>query len=110
MREGLIALTGGAAGPVGRLLVRRPGRRGAGALERLKRLFPGRLYVELQRHGLRGRGRASRPALVDLAYAHDLPLVATNDVYFADADMYDAHDALLCIADGAYVARRSAAG
>ena len=40
---------------------------------------------------------------VEMAYAMDLPLVATNDVYFADAGMYDAHDALLCISDGAYV-------
>jgi DNA polymerase III subunit alpha len=33
----------------------------------------------------------------------DLPLVATNDVHFPSADMYEAHDALLCIRDGAYV-------
>jgi len=40
---------------------------------------------------------------VEMAYALDLPLVATNDVYFPNAEMYDAHDALICIADGAYV-------
>ena len=33
----------------------------------------------------------------------DLPLVATNDVYFPKSEMYEAHDALICIADGAYV-------
>ena len=38
-----------------------------------------------------------------MAYAHDLPLVATNDVYFPKADMFQAHDALICIAQGAYV-------
>ena len=38
--------------------------------------------------------------LLDLAYAHDLPLVATNDVFFADRSMFEAHDALLCIAGG----------
>src|SRR6185295_10932008 len=43
------------------------------------------------------------PGLIDLAYRFDLPLVATNDVYFSDEGMYAAHDALLCIAEGTYV-------
>ena len=38
-----------------------------------------------------------------MAYAMGLPLVATNDVYFPASKMYEAHDALICIADGAYV-------
>ena len=43
-------------------------------------------------------------ALIDLAYAKGLPLVATNEPYFATADDYEAHDALLCIAGGRLVA------
>ena len=42
----------------------------------------------------------SEEGLVDLAYAHDLPLVATNNAYFPDREFYEAHDALLCIAAG----------
>ncbi len=41
--------------------------------------------------------------MIDIAYAMDLPLVATNDVYFPKPEMYEAHDAMLCIAEGAYV-------
>src|SRR5690606_36817766 len=41
--------------------------------------------------------------LVDIAYARGLPLVATNEPFFPAAEDYEAHDALLCIADGAYV-------
>ena len=48
----------------------------------------------------RDRGRA---ALLELAYARDLPIVATNEVYFASPDDYEAHDALMCIAEGRYV-------
>src|SRR5262249_53914492 len=73
-------------------------------LDRLKGMFGDRLYVELQRHGLAAE-RAAESILVDLAYEKELPLVATNDVHFGKADMYDAHDALLCIADGAYVSQ-----
>ena len=65
-------------------------------------LFPGRLYVELMRHGQEAEQRIEEE-LLDLAYAHDLPLVATNDVFFADRGMFEAHDALLCIAGGSYV-------
>ncbi|BAQ67961.1 DNA polymerase III subunit alpha [Rhodovulum sulfidophilum] len=106
--DGLICLTGGPDGPVGRLI--RDGQRAkAEALvTRLAAAFPTRLYVELQRHPGEGgqpteAERETERAHVEMAYAMDLPLVATNDVYFPKSDMYEAHDALLCIADGAYV-------
>jgi DNA polymerase-3 subunit alpha len=99
---GLIALTGGPGGPLNRLIVE--GQAGAAAelCDLLAAMFDGRLYVELQRHGLSDE-RAAEEQLIDLAYAKGLPLVATNDVHFADADMYAAHDALLCIADATFV-------
>jgi len=104
--DGLIALTGGPQGPVGRALAGGQDDAARAVLERLARLFPGRLYVELMRHSgtLGALEDRIEPALVDLAYACDLPLVATNDCYFADAGMAEAHDALLCIAEGRYLA------
>ena len=109
--DGLIALTGGPAGPVGRALAAGQEPVAREALDKLITLFPGRLYVELMRHsgpedasGLGALEDKIEPALIDLAYEFDVPLVATNDVFFSDAGMYQAHDALLCIADGRYVA------
>ena len=106
--EGLICLTGGADGPLGRMIRDGHGARARALAERLAALFPDRLYIEIQRHPENGAPRtpaeeASEPGLVGLAYDLDLPLVATNDVHFPDAKMHDAHDALICIADGAYV-------
>lgn len=104
---GLICLSGGPDGPVGRLL--RAGQRPAAEelMRRLAAIYPDRLYVELQRHpeggGLPEAERLSERGFVEMAYAMDLPLVATNDVYFPKSDMYEAHDALICIAEGAYV-------
>ena len=105
---GLICLTGGAEGPLGQLIRESHGPRARALAERLAGLFPGRLYVEVQRHPENGAPRtpleeATEPGLVGLAYELDLPLVATNDVQFADRAMHDAHDALICIANGAYV-------
>jgi DNA polymerase-3 subunit alpha len=106
--EGLICLTGGADGPLGRLVQDGHPARAETLARRLAELFPGRLYVEIQRHPENGAPRtpaeeATEPGLVRLAYDLDLPLVATNDVHFVDRAMHDAHDALICIADGAYV-------
>jgi DNA polymerase-3 subunit alpha len=101
--DGLVCLAGGAAGPVGRLLAEGQGDAAEAALLALKDIFPGRLYIELQRHGFPEEMRCEA-GLVDLAYAHELPLVATNDAYFPDRDFYEAHDALLCIAQGRAVA------
>jgi DNA polymerase III subunit alpha len=100
--DGLIALTGGPHGPIGTAL--REGQKEV-AFERLKvleKIFGNRLYVEIQRHGLKQEIEAE-PMLLDLAYARGLPIVATNEVYFASPDDYEAHDALLCIAEGTYV-------
>ena len=100
--KGLLLLTGGPGGPLDRCYgYGRPEM----ALERLmtlEALFPGRLYVELQRHGL-AKERETEGALVDLAYARGLPLVATNEPYFAALSDYEAHDALICIAEGAVI-------
>ncbi|MFK7871511.1 MAG: DNA polymerase III subunit alpha [Roseobacter sp.] len=103
----VICLTGGSDGPVGRLL--RAGQTPAAQalMTRLAQIYGDRLYIELQRHptdeGLPEAERLTERGFVEMAYAMDVPLVATNDVYFPAAKMYEAHDALICIADGAYV-------
>jgi DNA polymerase-3 subunit alpha len=100
---GLIALTGGPLGPVGKALSDGQMDLARDRIKRLQRIFGDRLYVELQRHGLRAE-QDIEPDLIKLAYELELPLVATNEVYFATPDDYEAHDALLCIAEGRVVA------
>ena len=99
---GLICLTGGADGPFGRLLQTNQMAKARALVQRLGLAFPQRLYVELQRHGSDAEQRTEQ-SFVNLAYELNLPLVATNDVYFPKTTMYQAHDALICIAEGAYV-------
>jgi DNA polymerase III subunit alpha len=101
--DGLICLTGGPKGPVGRLVAEGQADAAETALTQLMNLFPNRLYVELLRHGAPEEAR-TEPGLVELAYRHGLPLVATNDAYFPDREFYDAHDALLCVAETTVVA------
>lgn len=101
--EGLLALSGGPKGVIGRLLLEGQDDAAKAMAQRLAAMFPGRFYIELMRHGMEEEAR-SEEGFINLAYDLDLPLVATNDVYFSDEGMYQAHDALLCIAGGTYVA------
>ena len=101
--EDLIALTGGPDGPVSLALAADHAALAATRCERLAQMFGDRLYVELQRHGI-DKERRAESGLIDLAYAKGLPLVATNEPYFASNDDYEAHDALLCIAGGRLIA------
>jgi DNA polymerase-3 subunit alpha len=101
--DGLLALSGGPKGVIGRLLLEGQDAAAKEMTQRLAAMFPGRFYIELMRHGLEEETR-SEEGFINLAYEFDLPLVATNDVYFSDEGMYQAHDALLCIAGGTYVA------
>ncbi len=102
--EGLIALTAGAEGALARLLAEGQNKAAEEVLSRLQKLFPGRLYIELSRRDNEVEKQAEA-ALVDMAYALDLPLVATNPACYAEAHFHKAHDAMLCIAQSSQIDR-----
>src|SRR4051795_11140844 len=91
---GLLLLTGGTSGPLGRLLAEGQKPEAERLLGAMREAFHGRTIVELHRHGLDVE-RAIEPGLIGLADANSLPLVAANDCYFARPEMHEAHDALL---------------
>ena len=94
---GLIALTGAGEGGLTRLLADGQHEATAKLADRLEALFPSRLYIELARNG-DGVCERAEEALIELAYARNLPLVASNPANFAEPHMHKAHDAMLCIA------------
>ncbi|MEL6920158.1 MAG: DNA polymerase III subunit alpha, partial [Pseudomonadota bacterium] len=99
--EGLIVLTGGPDGPLDLALKEEQIAAAHRQLQALRELFADRLYIELQRHD--GYDRSVEDRLVGLAYDHDVPLVATNAAFFPTPADYEAHDALICIAEGRMV-------
>ncbi len=97
---GLVVLTGGPSGAIDRVLAADRSEAAAVRLARLEACFgAGRLYVELQRHGLPGEAQVE-PQLIELAVRRSLRLVATNEPFFATPEDHEAHDALICIAEG----------
>ncbi|MBX7146011.1 MAG: DNA polymerase III subunit alpha [Alphaproteobacteria bacterium] len=100
--EGLIALTGGSKGLISRYIKNNQIDAALAKLKFLQEIFPKHLYVELMRHGLQDE-IVTEEHLINFAYDLNLPLVATNEVFFSDPSFYEAHDALLCISEGTYI-------
>jgi len=97
--DGLIALTGGPSGPLDVAIAGGQNALALARCEELQRRFGDRLYIELQRHGMASE-RTVEPVLIELGYGRGVPLVATNEPFFATREDHEAHDALLCIAEG----------
>ena len=102
--QGIICLSGGVSGPVGHLLLDGQNDKAEKMLLDLQSIYGDCLYVELQRHDMPDE-KSTEESFLDLAYKHNIAIVATNQPYFIKRDMYEAHDALLCMADGAFVAQ-----
>lgn len=97
--DGLLALTGGRHGQIGRLLAGNKLAEAETALLEWQQHFPNRLYIELQRTGREGEETYIQDVL-PLAVKHAVPVVATNDARFLNADEFDAHEARVCIHEG----------
>ncbi|WP_404404198.1 DNA polymerase III subunit alpha [Pelagibacterium halotolerans] len=102
--EGIVCLTGGPEGAIDPFLAAGLDAQAETRLTRLAQIFGDRFYVEIQRHD-RPIENGVEPRLIELAYRHGWPLVATNEPYFPKQDDFDSHDALLAIAAGSVVAQ-----
>jgi len=100
--DGIIALSGGSGGPVDQSLRSGHSSRAIARLKLLAALFDDRFYIELQRQ--EGYDKAIEARLIKLAYEHDLPLVATNEAFFPTPEDYEAHDALMAVAQNTVIA------
>ena len=100
--DGLIALTAGAEGALAKLFADGQHQAATDYADRLRSLFPDKLYVEISRRLNTVEGKAE-PHLIALADGYDLPLIATNPTCFVQEDFHAAHDVMLCIAASAYV-------
>jgi DNA polymerase-3 subunit alpha len=101
--DGLIALTAGGEGALARLFAEDQPDRALAYADRLQAMFGDRLYLEISRRLDPVEGKAEAE-LLDLAYARNLPIVATNPCCFAEQEFGEAHDAMLCIASSSYIA------
>jgi DNA polymerase III subunit alpha len=101
--RGLIVLSGGPEGDIGRALARGREDEALQCVRRWQSLCGNRFYIEVQRTGRAGEQTYVEGAL-DLAQAQGIAALATNDVRFLTRSEFEAHEARVCIHDGAQLA------
>jgi DNA polymerase-3 subunit alpha len=97
--DGLIATSGCLSSMVSRAILDGQTRTAWERVEEFSRIFPGRFYLELQRHGIGAQDRVNAE-LVKMSSEMRLPLLATNDAHYLEHGDHRHHEALLCIGTG----------
>ncbi len=97
--RGIIALSGGCEGLLGKLLLQGQDKQALKILLEIKEIFNNNFYIEITRHGTKNE-ELIEEKLLQLAFKNSLPIVATNDVYFLTPEMHEAQDILSCIYEG----------
>jgi DNA polymerase-3 subunit alpha len=95
----LIALSGGVEGIIAKLLQSDQEKTLGETIAELSATFPNNFYIEITRHDTELEAKLEEK-FIELAFKHNLPLVATNDVYFLNREMHEAQDILNCIGEG----------
>jgi len=100
--EGIILLTGSIDGFFGKLYSKNLTDDASSLLNRLKKIYKDNIYIEIQRHNDFGE-KLYEKFLLNISEQLNLPIIATNEVFYLDKEMHEAHDAYLCIGEKTYV-------
>ena len=100
--KGLIILTGTLDGLIGKLFTKNLTDEINFLLNKLKKIFNENIYLEIQRHNDEGE-KLFEKFLLNFAEKSKIPLLATQEVFYLDQDMFEAHDAYLCVGEKTYV-------
>jgi len=100
--KGLILLTGSLDGFFGKLISKNLTDEVSLLLKKFKKIYKDNLYLEIQRHNDVGE-KLFEKFLLNFSKELELPIIATNEVFYLDKDMHEAHDAYLCIGEKTYV-------
>jgi len=100
--KGLILLSGSFEGLMGKLFFKNLTDDINIILKRLKKVFTDDFYIEIQRHNDDGE-KLFESFLLNISNKFSLPLIATQEVFYLDQDMHEAHDAYLCVGEKTYV-------
>ena len=104
--KGMIALSGGQFGEIGRTLLGGSRQQAEKKLSKWQQLFPDAFYMDVQRVG-RANEEEYINAAVDLAMARNCPVVATNDACFAEPEHFNSHEIRVCIGEGTVLAAQA---
>ena len=100
--EGVIVLMGGSYSLVSSLIMENNINECENLIKRIQNKFHDNIYIEIQRHG-ESHEKSLETKLLELAHKFSIPLIATHEVFYINQDMYEAHDAYICVGQKTYV-------
>tara|TARA_B110000211_G_scaffold161548_1_gene182653 strand:- start:5 stop:3415 length:3411 start_codon:yes stop_codon:yes gene_type:complete len=102
INKDLILLSGNQYGLFGKLFKSNKLKQIDESVKELKSIFNDRFYLEIQRHNEPGE-ESFENFIIELSLKNQIPLIATQEVFYITKDMYEAHDALVCIGEKNFV-------
>jgi DNA polymerase-3 subunit alpha len=102
INDGLILLSGNHHGLFGKLFKLNKLKQIEKSIKELKNIFKDRFYLELQRHNENDEENYEN-FIIKLSEVYQIPLIATQEIFYLKKDMYEAHDALVCIGQKNFV-------
>ena len=102
INDGLILLSGNHHGLFGKLFKLNKLKQIEEAIKELKNIFKGRFYLEIQRHNEEGEENYEN-FIIKISESNQIPLIATQEVFYLKKEMYEAHDALICVGQKNFV-------
>jgi len=96
INNGLILLSGNHHGLFGKLFKLNKLKQIEETIKELKNIFKDRFYLEIQRHNEVGEENYEN-FIIKLSEVNQIPLIATQEIFYIKKDMFEAHDALVCI-------------
>ena len=102
INDGLILLSGNHHGLFGKLFKLNKLKQIEKSIKELKNIFKDRFYLELQRHKENDEENYEN-FIIKLSEVNQIPLIATQEIFYLKKDMYEAHDALVCIGQKNFV-------
>ena len=102
LNEDLILLSGNHHGLFGKLFKLNKLKQIEEAIKELKHIFKDRFYLEIQRHNEPGEENYEN-FIIKISETNQIPLIATQEIFYLRKEMYEAHDALVCIGQKNFV-------
>src|SRR6056300_932941 len=104
--DGVIVLIGGSKSFFSNLLILNKDKYCVNEIKKLQQSFKNNIYIEIQRHK-EDHENLLEKKLLKISTELQLPLIATNEVYYLEKDIAEAHDAYLCVGEKTYVNDKS---
>ena len=100
--DGVIVLLGGSHSLISDMILSNNISECEFLIQKIAHIFKDNAYIEIQRHG-EIHEKDLEVKLLEFSSKFNIPIIATHEVFYLEEDMYEAHDAYICVGQKTYV-------